>query len=115
MATITPTSMTGSGDRAINETTLTSSDTFVYNPDKNPVLILSNNTAGALTPNIDGDGNASYPAPGIGYVDVSGGFDLSEMADGDVVAIPLNSIRAYLSGTIEVTGGTGIVAQLLEF
>lgn len=113
MATITPTSMTGSGDRAVNVTTLTASDTFTYVPGS--VLILNNGTAGALTPNIDGDGGTTVPVRGVGSVDVSSGYTTSSIAAGDSVAIPLDTIAEYLEGTIAVTGGSGIEAQLLTF
>lgn len=115
MATITATDMTGSEDRAVTVTTLGASDTFTYNANKDPVLILNNVTGGALTPNIDGDGGSTVTVAGIGDVDVSGGFTTDSIAAGDTVAIPLNSISKYLQGTITVTGGDGIEATLLEF
>lgn len=115
MATITPTDMTGSGDRSVTVTTLGASDTFTYNSTKKPVLVLNNVTAGALTPNIDGDGATTVQCTGVGTIDVSGGFDVSSVAAGETVAIPLNSISAYLSGTIALTGADGMEAQLLEF
>lgn len=96
-------------------TTLGASDTFVYNANTKPVLYLNNVTAGALTPNIDGDGGTTHPCSGIGDIDVSGGLTLASIGAGATVAIPLNSISAYLKGTITVTGGTGIEASLLEF
>lgn len=116
MATITATSMAGQGDRAVTWTTLTASDTFTYNSGRSPVLILRNATGGPLTVNIDGDGATTKAVAGLGAdVDVSGGFDTSAIADGTTRAIPLTTISAYLSGTIAVTGGTGITAALLEF
>lgn len=115
MAVITATNMQGAGSREVNVTVLGASDTFVYNPSKNPVLILNNITGGALTPNIDGDGGSSVSCPGIGSVDVSGGYDVPSIGAGEVHAIPLNSISAYLAGTITVTAGDGIEAALLEF
>lgn len=36
-------------------------------------------------------------------------------AAGAEVAIPLDTIRAYLVGVIAITGGTGLSASLLEF
>lgn len=115
MATIVATNMTGSGDRVVTVTTLGASDTLTYTASKRPVLVLNNVTAGALTPNIDGDGGTTIPCPGVGSVDVSGGFDVSSVAAGATVAIPLKTIEAYLSGTINVTGADGMEAQLLEF
>lgn len=115
MAEITATDMTGSGSRAVTVTTLGASDTFVFNTDKRPVLYLNNVSGGALTPTIDGDGGTTTPCPGVGDIDVSAGLTLSSIGIGDTVAIPLNSISAYLKGTITVTGGDAIEATLLEF
>ena len=115
MGTIAATDMTGQGDRVVTVTTLTASDTFTFNTNKGPLLVLNNVSAGALTVTIDGDGGSTVGVAGIGDVDVSGGFVTSEIAIGATIAIPLNSIFQYLLGTIAVTGGTDIEAQLLEF
>lgn len=118
MATITPTYMTGSGQRTVTETTLTgTADTFVfsYEPSKEKVLILNNVTAGALTPVIDGDGATTVSVGGVGAVDISAGYSVGSIGAGVVKAIPLNSIREYLAGTIAITGGTGLVCSILEY
>lgn len=115
MAAIAATSMTGQGARTVTRTTLSSSDTFTYNASRNPVLILDNVTAGALTPNIDGAGGTTVPVSGLGSVSVASGLTLASIAAGACVAIPLSTISAYLQGVITVTGGTGIKATLLEF
>ena len=115
MAEITASSITGSNAQAVTVTTLGASDTFVFNAASNPVLILNNVSVGALTPLIDGDGGTTVPCSGIGNIDVSAGLTLASIGIGDTVAIPLNSISAYLSGTITITGGDAIEAQLLEF
>lgn len=115
MATVTPTSMTGTGTRAVTETTLTASDTLAYNPARNPVLVLRNGTGGALTVTIDGSGGTTVPVGGVGDVSVAAGYVTPAIAAGEVHAIPLKSISAYLQGTIAITGGTGISASLLEF
>lgn len=117
MATITATNMQGGGAKVVTETTLTgTADTFTYNPGKEPVLIFRNDTAGALSPIIDGDGASTVAVRGVGSVDISAGFDgIGSMAAGAVASVELNTISQYLSGTIAITGGTGLVAQLLEF
>lgn len=115
MAVITPTNMQGSLERDVTVTTLSASDTFVFNPRKRPVLVLNNVTAGALTPNIDGDGGTTHSCPGVGEIDVSAGHTVASIGAGVTVAIPLVSISAFLQGTITVTGGDGIEASLLEF
>jgi len=114
MATIVATQTKGSGVVAITETTLGASDTFELKKNANQRLILRNDTVGALTPLIDGDGSTSVGVEGIGSIDVSGGFSVGEMAADEVVSINTDSIREYLKGTIEITGGTGIVAILME-
>ena len=63
---------------------------------------------------IDGDGGTSVPVQGIGTVDVSGGYAVGSIAAGAAKVVPLDSIAAYLKGTIAVTGGTGLVAVLLN-
>lgn len=115
MATIAATSMTGSGQRTVTETTLTSSDTFTYNESANPILVLRNGTGGGLTVTIDGAGGTTVPVDGIGDVSVTAGYSTGSIGAGVVKAIPLKTIRHYLQGAIAVTGGTGISASLLEF
>lgn len=115
MATIAATNMQGSGVRTVTETTLTASDTFTFNAGSNPILVLRNGTGGSLTVTIDGSGGTTVPVAGLGNVDVSSGYSTGSIAAGVVKAIPLNTISAYLQGTIAVTGGTGILATLLEF
>lgn len=113
MATVTPTSMTGSGDRAVTWTTLTASDDFAYTP--GAVLLINNTSGGPVTPNIDGDGQDSVNVAGVGTVDVSGGYDFSSIADGDTAAVPLDTISAYLKGDIAMTGADGAEAAILTF
>ena len=115
MATITATNMQGSGVKTVTETTLGASDTFTYNASRNPILYLNNETAGALTVLIDGAGGTTVAVQGIGSVSVAGGYSTGSIAAGGVRAVVLSTISKYLQGTIAVTGGTGIVASLLEF
>ena len=115
MATITSTSMGGSGARTATETTLDgSSDTFTYRSGRDAVLILRNPTAGGITAVIDGDGAGTVPVSGVGNVDISSGYSTGSIAAGAVAAIPLDTIAKYLAGTIAITGGTGLIAPLLE-
>lgn len=114
MAIITPTAITGSGQRTVTETALTASDTFTYRKGTGQVLILRNATAGALSPVIDGAGGGSVPVSGVGTVDVSAGYAVGSVAAGVVKAIPLDSISAYLQGVIALTGGSGMIAVLLN-
>lgn len=114
MATIAKTSMNGSGDRAITETTMTSADTFVFDQGENAVLYVRNSSGGNLTINIDGADGTTVPVSGVGDVSVASGFSFT-VNNNTTRAIPLNSIRAYLQGTIAVTGGTAAVASILTF
>ena len=115
MAVITPTNANVIGSSALAVTTLGASDTFVYNAGKNPILILDNVTAGALTPNIDGDAGTTISVPTVGSISVASGYTAPSIAAGARVFIPLKSISAYLQGVIALTGGTGIKASILEF
>ena len=115
MATVVPTETNPSGVVAITETTLDgSSDTFTYKQNAKQRLVLRNDTAGALSPVIDGDGATSVGIDGIGAVDVSAGFAVGSIGIAEVVSINTDSIREYLKGTIDITGGTGLVAILME-
>lgn len=114
MATIASSAI-AAGTNEITETTLTSSDTFTYVPAGRQVLILNNGTAGGLTVNIDGSLATTINVPGVGPVDISDGYSTGVIAAGEVVAIPLDSIKEFLAGTVAVTGGSGITASLLTF
>lgn len=114
MAVIAATSLQGTGSRVVTETTLTGTDSFVYNADRKAILQFDNPTVGALSPIIDGDGGTNVSVPGVGLVSVAGGYAVGSIAAGASVAIPLDSISAYLAGVIGITGGTGLVARLLE-
>ena len=115
MATITPTSLAGSLVRNVTETTLTASDTFTYIPNTGQSLRLRNVTGGALTVTITGSTSVSQTYPEGGVVNYAAGYSTGSIAatTGDVI-IPLDSIDGYLSGTITVTGGTGIKASLFN-
>jgi len=115
MATIVATDIKGGGVKTITETTLTGTlDTFTYKSGVNQTLIFRNATAGALTPVIDGAGSTTVSVNGIGSIDVSAGYSIGSIAAGAVKSINTESIFEYLKGTIAITGGTGLVATLLE-
>lgn len=115
MPAITATDMTGPLARAMTMTTLNGTDSFTYRADRRAVLILRNPTGGALSPVIDGDGGTTVNVAGVGSVSVSSGYSVGSIAAGAAVAIPLDTISAYLAGTIAVNSGTGLIASLLEF
>ncbi len=113
MATIAATAMTGSGSRAVTVTTLGASDVFTYV--KGSILILNNVSAGALTPNFDGDGATTLGVAGVGDIDLTAGYTAPSIGAGESAAIPLDTIKEYLVGETTVTGGDAIEAQLLTF
>ena len=115
MAVIAATLLTGSGARVATQTTLGASDTLVYLPGRGQVLTLRNASGGALTPKIDGAGGTTVPVPGIGAVPVTAGLTLESIADGAVVAIPMDTISAYLQGVVTIDGGDDIVATLTSY
>lgn len=115
MATITATNVNQSGVVTIAETTLTGTlDTFTYRSGVKQTITFRNPTAGALTPVIDGAGSTTIAVDGIGTIDVSSGFAIGSIAAGGVKSVRTDSIYAYLAGTIAITGGTGLVATLVE-
>lgn len=113
MAVIAPTLMTGPGQRAVVETTLTASNSFVYVPGAGQELILRNPTAGAISCVIDGADGTVVPVQGVGNVDVSGGYTVGSIPAGAVRYIPLDTIAAYLQGAVSITG-SGLVAILMS-
>jgi hypothetical protein len=115
MPAITATNMAAFADIVVTETTLNGTDTLVYNANKKQFLILRNDTGGPLSPTIVGDEADTVQGPGIEATDVSGGYDLSAIADGTSVCIALDTIRGYLAGDVSITSGTGLIAALLEF
>jgi len=115
MAVITSTDATGSGSKAVTMTTLTASDTFTYKPGGNQYLVLMNASAGALTPNLLGDEVSTVSVAGAGDLDLSGGYTTPSIGIGETVVIRTSTIEKYLTGTIEITGGTAIEASITEF
>lgn len=115
MPAITATNMVGVGAKALTETTLDGSDSFTFNEYKNPILTFRNPTAGALTPVIDGDGGSTVNVQGLGVIDVSGGYSVGSIAIGGSKVVRVNTIKEHCQGTIAITGGTGLVATLMEF
>lgn len=111
MPAITETSVKGFGTEAVTEITLNGTDSFVYN--RGGILILRNPTGGAIVPVIDGDGGSTLNNEGLGDVDVSSGYAVGSIAAAAVKVIRLDSIAAYLAGTIAINSGTGLIAILL--
>lgn len=118
MATITATAM--SGDAIVRtpvETTLTASDTLPFDSSRQGgILILRNPTGGAVSPTIIGNtAPTAYPTRDAGPLDLSGGRAVGSIPAGQSRVIPLDKMKAYLSGTVTITGGTGLVATFLQY
>jgi len=115
MATIVATDTSGSGESIVTETTMTASDTFTYKSGGNQYIVLRNASGGALTPNFLGDGVTTVSVSGAGNLDLSGGYTTASIGIGEIAVIRTSTIEKYLTGTIEITGGTDIEASLLEY
>lgn len=114
MATIASVDTKSIDPVTISPTTLGASDTFVYQRGVTKYLVIDNVTAGALTPNIDGDGATTGYLSGVGEIDLTGGYTFSSIGAGETVIIDLDQISAYLQGTIAVTGGDSAEAYIIE-
>lgn len=115
MPAIPATNMAGIDSKAVTPTTLDGTDSFTYNPSRNPILILRNNTGGALTPVLVGATIVNPDIRNIGEIDLSSGYSFPEMADGTERAIVLNDHGLYLAGaSVNVNGATGMTAVLME-
>lgn len=101
------------GSFASPVTTLTSSDTITFNPNKKQLLVVRNGTGGSVTLKIDGEGGSTVQVPGIGVVNVAGGYDIV-IADGASAAVVLSTISAYCKGVVTLTGASGATAQLFD-
>lgn len=116
MPAITATSLLGVGQRAKTRVTLgASGNTVAWAKGRGQLLTLHNPTGGALSPVIVGNGGTTADVDGLGTVTVSGGYAVGSIAAGNEVVIPLDSIALYLKGTIDITGGTGLVGSLLNY
>lgn len=113
IANIAPAGQVGSFE--VVPTDLTGADTLVYNQSKKQTLYINNTTIGSVTVNIDGDEATTVNCAGLGAsTDVSLGYDVVVPA-GEVHAVQLANIRAFLQGTVSVTGGaTGVLAWIQE-
>lgn len=114
MALLAPINASQTGSFTSALTTLTAADTLTFDTKKRQLLVLRNPTGGSLTLKIDGDGGTSVPVDGLGSVSVASGFDIVVPA-GESRAVVLNSIRHYCQGVVNLTGASGMVAQLFEF
>lgn len=115
MAVIAASNIQGVGFKATATTILGASDTLVYDASKDQILILFNDTAGALTPLIDGSGaSTAIPVPGFTPVSAAAGLTSASVAAGAATSMVLKANYQVMAGTVTITGGTGMVAMLVE-
>lgn len=114
MAIVAQTTISGTNSPVtITSTTLGSSDTLVYASGTGQILHLRNTTAGSLTLNIDGSASTTIQPAGLGQtIDVSAGFNIV-LAAGAVKAVRLDTISAWLNGTVTLTGASGVFAHII--
>lgn len=116
MAVITKTNGNITTPATLAVTTLVASDTFTYDNSKKTFLILRNATAGALSPVITGSTATAPYVPGYGTASVAGGYlGFGSIAAGATKVIELDAIKTWLSGTLTITLGVGIIASILEY
>lgn len=114
MPAIATTSMKDVGVRASSRTTLgASGNTLSHVDGRGDFLVLHNPTGGALSPVIVGSAATSVAIDGIGTLTTSGGYAVGSIAAAAQVLVPLDTIKHYLKGNIDITGGTGLVASHL--
>jgi hypothetical protein len=106
MAAISAVNARQHGDFVAAKATLTSSDTITFDDRFNQLLVFENDTGGSLTLNIDGDGQTSVKAPGLGSVSVGSGYAITCTA-GQIKAVRLSTIREFCRGTVTLTGASG--------
>lgn len=92
--------------------TLSASDTLTYESGTNQIIVLYNPTGSTISPKFTGSTATTISPDGYGgTVSVSTGKSVP-VAAGTTVVVHLDDIRAYLSGNVTVTLGTGILAHL---
>lgn len=112
MATIAQTSLRGNGPVTVTTTISTASDTLVYTANVMQVLEVRNTTGGSLDVTIDGSGATTISPPGYGgTINIATGKLFSVGANATVL-VNLDSISAFLQGTIAITN-TGTPGQLV--
>ena len=112
MAVIASNTISKTVPTTLSKTTLGASDTLVYSSGTRQVLNLHNTTGGSLTVVIDGSGSTTVNPAGLGAaVDVSAGYSVV-VAAGAHKAVPLDTISAYLLGTVTLTGAATLTAWI---
>ena len=113
MAAITSINAAQLGSFAAAITTLSADDTITIAPGKKQLLVLRNTTGGSLTCTVDGSTGTTVNFPGAPGVSVAAGYAIVVGA-GLSVAVMLNTISAYCSGVVHLTGAATLTAQLFD-
>jgi hypothetical protein len=115
MAAISNTSKNVLGDFTATKTILTASDTLTYTSGSGQELVMYNITAAPVVVTLDGASGTTVAVPGCGAttVSVASGVAITVPANGFQV-VRLDTIPAYLNGAVAVTGGTGVIAMILN-
>lgn len=113
---IVPTVIAGVLVRAIVETDINVQICGIrFNMDKRPILILRNPSASTISPRIIGSSATTVAVYGVGNVDVASGYAVGQIAAGEMIAIPLNTIYEFLKGAVTMIDSMGLMASLLEY
>lgn len=116
MATLTNTSMSVAGPFQPTTTILGASDVITFNSGTNQILIMYNITAAQVVVTIDGSSGTTVALATLGLgsttVSVSSGMTAAVPAN-SFAAIRLDTISAYCTGTVAITGGTGVIACVI--
>ena len=113
MAVITQTAVSGQqGAITIAQITMSASDTLSYASGTHQKLMLENTTGSSLTATIIGSSATTVFPTGLGgSVSVAAGYPVT-VAAGATKIVDLDTIAAYLSGNISVTGAATMTARL---
>ena len=115
MPAIVATSMAKGSPRASTRTTLgASGNTVPFVAGTGQTLVLHNPTGGSLTPTIIGAGSTTADLEGAGTINFAAGLSLGAVVAAAQIVVPLDFIAQYLKGVVDITGGTGLVATLLN-
>lgn len=112
MATIAQTSMRSNGPATVTTTAATASDTLAFVPNSFQMLQIRNTTVGSLDVTIDGSAATTISPSGYGgTLNIASGKVIT-VAGNATVNVPLDSISAFLAGTVAITN-TGTSGQLV--
>lgn len=94
---------------------LTVSDAFAYSPGYGQVMLLQNTTGSPVSPIITGESpRPEFSVKGVGDIDLTGGYAVGPISDGDMVAVNLDSLEFWMEGSRAfITNGTGLLCSII--